>query len=273
MIKFLDGDAINAKIIETIKQADEYLLLISPFIKLSQKIKTEIEYLVTIKPEVEIEIVFGKNSDNPIKSLSANDLDFLKTLPNIRISYVQELHAKIYCSEDRLMLSSMNLHEYSQANNFEAAFVIENGKFMSGILNNSSNQAWDDALEFVNKIIAKSTLVFSRGDVYKKTFLGFMEELSGSEKEDNSSDFFKINKPQFINNTNTAYCIRTGVSIPFNIKMPYSETAYKSWQRYANEEYKEKFCHFSGEKSDNETSFKSPILKKNWRAAKNKFGF
>lgn len=26
MIKFLDGDAINAKIIETIKQADEYQL-------------------------------------------------------------------------------------------------------------------------------------------------------------------------------------------------------------------------------------------------------
>lgn len=39
MIKFLDGDAINAKIIETIKQADDYLLLISPFIKLTERIK------------------------------------------------------------------------------------------------------------------------------------------------------------------------------------------------------------------------------------------
>lgn len=254
MIKFLDGDAINAKIIETIKQADEYLLLISPYIKLTERIKSEISYLVSYKPDVEIEVVFGKNSDNPIKSLNATDLDFLKTLPNIRISYVQELHAKIYCSEDRLMLTSMNLHQFSQANNYEAAFVIEGGKFMSGLLNNSSNQAWAEALDFVNKIISKSILVYSRGYVYKTTFLGFMEELTGSEKEDNSDDFFKKNKPKLINNPNNGFCIRTGVTIPFNIKKPYSDTAFKSWQRFANEDYKEKFCHFSGEKCEGETS-------------------
>lgn len=273
MIKFLDGDAINAKIIETIKQADEYLLLISPFIKLTERIKSEINYLVSNKPDVIIEVVFGKNSDNPIKSLNANDLGFLKSLPNISISYVQDLHAKIYCSEDRLMLTSMNLHEFSQANNYEAAFVIEDGKFMSGLLNNSSNQAWKDALEFVDKIISKSTLVFSRGDVYKSRFFGFLEEVVGSEKEDNSADFFKKSKPKVFNNTNNGHCIRTGVTIPFNIKKPYSDVAFKSWQRFANEDYKEKYCHFSGEKCDGETSLKQPILKKNWRDAKVKFGF
>ena len=36
-------------------------------------------------------------------------------------------------------------------------------------------------------------------------------------------------------------------------------------------DYLEKYCHFSGEPSNGETSFNKPILKKNWKKAKAKF--
>lgn len=50
-----------------------------------------------------------------------------------------------------------------------------------------------------------------------------------------------------------------------------SYDAYKSWNKYNDPEYAEKFCHFSGEPSKGETSVSGPILKKNWQKAKSAF--
>ena len=69
------------------------------------------------------------------------------------------------------------------------------------------------------------------------------------------------------------YCIRTGVEIPFDTEKPLSINAYKSWEKFKNDEYAEKYCHFSGEPSNGETSFKKPVLKKNWSKAKKIHGF
>ncbi|MEY4894695.1 MAG: hypothetical protein RL751_1515, partial [Bacteroidota bacterium] len=68
------------------------------------------------------------------------------------------------------------------------------------------------------------------------------------------------------------FCIRTGMKIPFNLKMPFSQNSFKSWSQYKKDDYPEKYCHFTGEKSDGKTSFAKPILIKNWQQAKETFG-
>lgn len=70
---------------------------------------------------------------------------------------------------------------------------------------------------------------------------------------------------KFLTKPSAGYCIRTGVEIPFNPKMPFSEDACKIWVKFKDEEYKENYCHYSGEPSNGETSFRRPILRKNWR--------
>jgi phosphatidylserine/phosphatidylglycerophosphate/cardiolipin synthase-like enzyme len=272
MIKFLDGDAINAKISETIRDADEYLKIICPYIKLTEKIKFDLRHLANDKPKVTIDFVFGKNEDNQTKSLNPNDLDFLKSLGNIRIGYVKDLHAKIYCSEDRLILTSMNLHEFSQAHNHEAAFMIEDSGSILPLLNNKAFTAWEEAHNFVKKIIQNSQPVYQKGKVYEINWLGLSNKIIQQFDEDNSEMFFKSNNTVSIQASN-GFCIRTGTSIPFNLKAPYCNAAYKSWKRFSNENYKEQYCHYSGEASNGETSLKSPILKKNWKEAKSKFSF
>lgn len=67
------------------------------------------------------------------------------------------------------------------------------------------------------------------------------------------------------------YCIRKGVKIPFDIKKPMCTEALKSWNKYKDENYPEKYCHFTGEVSNKKTSFKNPILRKNWNLAKKKY--
>ena len=46
------------------------------------------------------------------------------------------------------------------------------------------------------------------------------------------------------------------------------DTAFQSWKKFSNNEYPEKYCHFSGELSNGETTFSRPILRKNWTKAK-----
>lgn len=58
------------------------------------------------------------------------------------------------------------------------------------------------------------------------------------------------------------YCIRTGVEISFNPKEPLSIDAWKVWNQYRDENFPEKYCHKTGEKSNGKTSMATPILEK-----------
>lgn len=56
------------------------------------------------------------------------------------------------------------------------------------------------------------------------------------------------------------YCIRTGVTIPFNPNRPFSYDAYRRWAEFGNDDYPERFCHLSGRPSHGHTSMRNPIL-------------
>ncbi|WP_347159070.1 hypothetical protein [Pontibacter chitinilyticus] len=79
---------------------------------------------------------------------------------------------------------------------------------------------------------------------------------------------YKAPKPAPQKDFEPGYCIRTGVKIEFNPERPLSYQAFKSWNQFGNEDYEERFCHYSGEPSNGETSVSRPILRKNWKKAK-----
>tara|TARA_R110000744_G_scaffold290016_1_gene400811 strand:- start:2708 stop:3619 length:912 start_codon:yes stop_codon:yes gene_type:complete len=58
----------------------------------------------------------------------------------------------------------------------------------------------------------------------------------------------------------TGYCIRTGEEISFNPQRPFCYKAYKSWAKFENYDFPEKYCHKTGKPSNGETSMASPIL-------------
>lgn len=282
-IRFIADNEINTELEYLIRDADDYLLLISPYIKLHPRLKSD---LLNKKEnfELKIVVVFGKNENELQKSLSKEDFEFFQQFPNIEIKHSSRLHAKYYASEDRAIFTSMNLYDFSQSNNIEVGIMIDvKGKLASigdRLLNNYDPE--QDANAYFEAVIDQADLMFDKKPKFKSKMLGLSEEYLGSEVlTDKMSEIYQLLKPNAIgfkdfsdtNQEHSAFCIRTGISIPFNIKKPYSENSFKSWERFGNENYKEKFCHFSGEESNGETCFKSPILKKNWRAAKGKFGF
>lgn len=111
MSKFLNTSATNYFLEELIKEASERLILISPFLKLNDRIKQLLEDKDRLK--IDVRVVYGKNELQP------EEINWLKELTYVRTSFCKNLHAKCYLNEESCIVTSMNLYEFSQINNNE----------------------------------------------------------------------------------------------------------------------------------------------------------
>lgn len=289
MAIFLTSNELNTALESIFEYADEHLILISPYIKLHDRYSSVLK-TKKVNYNLKITVVFGKNEDDFSKSMKQDDFNFFKDFPNIEIRYEKRLHAKYYANESSAILTSMNLYNFSQDNNIEAG-VLTNRKGILGSLTNNlvSNVTGQDTLEnqtayYFERVIEQADLLFLKVPKFESTMLGLSKRYTTSVIEtDKLSDFFnnkiksdtfkkeKFVPTQSVNRQPTnqmGFCIRTGVQIPFNQKHPMSDTAFQNWKKVSNNEYAEKYCHFSGEQTNGETTFSRPILRKNWTKAK-----
>ncbi|MDO8813157.1 MAG: phospholipase D family protein, partial [Gallionella sp.] len=92
MAKFLNTSATNYFLEELIKDAKDRLILISPFLKLNDRIKELLSDKNRLK--IDVRIVYGKSELQP------EEINWLKELTYIRTSFCKNLHAKCYMNED-----------------------------------------------------------------------------------------------------------------------------------------------------------------------------
>ncbi len=111
MAKFLNTSATNYYLEELIKSASDRLILISPFLKLNDRIKELLEDKDRLK--IDVRIVYGKSELQPTEISWLNKLSFVRT------SFCKNLHAKCYINERSCIITSLNLYEFSQVNNNE----------------------------------------------------------------------------------------------------------------------------------------------------------
>ena len=117
MAKFLNTSATNYFLEELIKSTNDKLILISPFLKLNNRIKELLEDKNRLK--IDIRIVYGKSE------LKNDEVNWLKELDYIRTSFCENLHAKCYMNEKMAIVTSMNLYDFSQVNNNEMGILIK----------------------------------------------------------------------------------------------------------------------------------------------------
>ncbi len=241
MAKFLNTRKAVSEIEELIKNAGEKLILISPYLKLSKDFRELLAYRNS-KDKITT-VVFGKQELNP------DEMKFLQGLRFVILKYNEDLHAKCYVNDDKMIITSLNLYSFSMANNKEMGVLIEKN-------DPADKTLFEEAYKEVDYISGTSQR-FEFGTAK----IPFIKQTGDNKQTNKISD-----KP-------TGYCIRTGVEIPFNVEKPMSYEAYKVWSQFGDPDYPEKFCHFSGEPSNGETSVSKPILKKNWKKAKEIFDF
>lgn len=228
MAEFLPTTEISAAIERVIRQAEKELFLISAYVY------PRVIYLQRLKDAakrgVQITFIFGK------KRMDEKVFALFKEVPNLKIYYLHELHAKCFVNEREAIVTSLNLLNGSEEKNREMGVRLDH---------NTDMIAYRECISEVESILAVADLVFSSSNVSKP---------KSSEK------FLASPKP--------GYCIRTGVEIPFNIEVPY---AIKRWKDERNRSRTENYCHFSGEPSNGETNLERPILRKNWKKAQKTF--
>ncbi len=243
MAKFLNTKKSVSEIEDLIKDAGQTLILISPYLKLSKDFKELLSYRNS-KDKITT-VIFGKVELNP------DEMKFLESLQFVILKYKDDLHAKCYMNDEKMIITSLNLYDFSMNNNKEMGVLIEKS-------HPNDHDLFEEAFKEVDYINTtsqrfayktQSTPQIPTSDVVSKEN---GKSKSTAKKSENGKGF----------------CIRTKAEIPFNIEKPLSAEAFKSWSKYSDPEYSEKFCHFSGEASNGETFVSRPILKKNWKKAK-----
>lgn len=243
MAKFINTRKAVSEIEDLIKNAGERLILVSPYLKLSKDFKELLTYRNS-KDKITT-VIFGKQELNP------DEMKFLQGLRFVILKYNEDLHAKCYVNDDKMVITSLNLYEFSMANNKEMGVLIDKNDPADG-------QLFEDAfkeVDYINQTSQRFELNAPKPAFTKHT--------------NNNSVKEQYDTPQ--NKGRNGYCIRTGVEIPFNVDKPLSYDAFKKWNEFGDPYYPEKFCHFSGEASNGETCVSRPILKKNWKKAKEIF--
>ena len=117
MVEFLTTAGVNYHLEELIKQSNERLVLISPYLRLSTRIRDLLEDKNRMK--IDIRVVYGKSELRP------DENKWLESMTWIRTSYCANLHAKCYMSERAALITSMNLYEFSQQNNLEMGVLVD----------------------------------------------------------------------------------------------------------------------------------------------------
>lgn len=117
MAKFLNTTGTSYHLEELIKNASERLILISPYLQFSDRIKELLEDKNRLK--IDVRIVYGKTELKPA------EIGWLKELDYIRTSFCKNLHAKCYLNEEVAIITSLNLYEFSQVNNNEMGVLID----------------------------------------------------------------------------------------------------------------------------------------------------
>ena len=128
--------ATNYFLEEMIKGASDRLILISPFLKLNDRMKELLADKNRLK--IDVRIVYGKSELQP------QEIEWLRSLTFIRTSFCKNLHAKCYMNEQMCIVTSLNLYEFSQINNNEMGILIRRDE---------DGQLYKDAYEEAQRII------------------------------------------------------------------------------------------------------------------------
>lgn len=167
MAKFLNTSATNYFLEEMIKEASDRLILISPFLKLNDRMKELLADKNRLK--IDVRIVYGKSELHP------QEIEWLRGLTYIRTSFCKNLHAKCYMNENMCIVTSLNLYEFSQVNNNEMGVLIQRS---------DDGQLYKDAYEEAQRIIRISDEVrISLERVPTEADAGTAEEERNSDDE------------------------------------------------------------------------------------------
>ena len=221
MVQFLTTAGVNNAIETIIRKANKKLVLVSPYLQLSQIF---LERLQNADKRVEeIVFIYGKNQ------LNDEDWDKITQLQKLKLFSYENLHAKCYYNDTMMVITSMNLYEHSIHNNREMGILVTHD-------NEKDSEIYNEALCEIQEIINNAENMLPDRIEQEET------KIENNEEEEEITQ-------------ENGYCLRCREYIALNLDKPYCLDCYKTWKKFGNPTYLEFYCHQCGQ------NYKSTINK------------
>jgi phosphatidylserine/phosphatidylglycerophosphate/cardiolipin synthase-like enzyme len=201
-VQFLTTKQVSGEVERVVREAEQFITLITPYIRIPDI------FVVRLKAAqdkgVKVRLVLGKVEAKP------DEEDKLRYLDRTEVYFLENLHAKCYLNENRAIVTSMNLHQFSEANNREMGIAV---------LRREDGPVYDEVKAEADQI-ARDAVVYFRDD----------------QRAAASGDA-------------PGYCVHCGRSIDFDPDKPLCRECYREWSRRSNSDYTEDYCHSCGDRA------------------------
>jgi hypothetical protein len=172
-------------------------------------------------------IVYGKQElDNTVRKQ-------LSRLDHLTLRFLEKLHAKCYYNETRMIISSLNLYDFSEGN-FEMGILIDA---------QYDPDVYAAAKEHAELIINTSHALKPEKESVRET----------------AKPYVPI--PNLPTSAASGHCIRCGKATPFDREKPYCKECFQKWNK--DLDYKENYCHCCGEAA--QVKFEYPLCRSCYR--------
>ncbi|MDV0446694.1 hypothetical protein MsAg5_05440 [Methanosarcinaceae archaeon Ag5] len=243
MARILDTQNCSAEISNLLNGAEKEIIFVTPYLKISPSFQGH--FVFAGSKNISMTIIY--RDDNPAeKELERlNEEKKLLKNSNVKLRKTKNLHAKCYMNESAAILTSMNLYQFSQENNYELGILVKKGE---------DEELYNQIRQEIQKIYS-----LSQPDEYstpKKVTIEKKAPAKAAPPEKSEGGFFSF-ITKILSPDTRYYCIRCRQKISETDGHSLCGNCYREWSRYKNSNYTEKYCLICGEKAN--TTYNRPL--------------
>lgn len=236
MAEIVSAKGTGHKVEQIIQGARTELILISPYLRLDDTYMQELKRALDRK--VSVKFVFRE------EDLKKPESEKLRSLTGLQLFSLPRLHAKCYYNEQRMVITSMNLHESSEVNNREIGVFIDRTE---------DQRLYADAVEQARSILESAKPLPRHAP--EPTYASPLSRTGKGKRSPVGAFIHGFTKGIL----NGAYCIRCATRIPLNAERPLCDSCYREWAKWKNEDYEEEHCHQCGK--ERKTTMAKPLCR------------
>lgn len=243
-IQVVTDDAVSSSALALIREANEYVVLVSPYNALWTHLKNEITF--AIRRGARVTAVY-----NPGGHAHGDGVEWLLD-PGAAVYKLPNLHAKLCLNESSALLSTMNLVGPSSRNSMDVGMLVRGGAAYTSLrdyaarLVNLGERVKRPSETDAPADADRSVPLPDRGD---GSIRGALDRI----KAEFPREALKVGKTLL----RRGHCVRCQKVVGYAPSAPLCERHHAEWNRYKNPHYGERFCHKCGAPSP--TSYAKPL--------------
>ena len=243
-VQVVTDDAVSSSALALIREANEYVVLVSPYNALWTHLKNEIT--LAIRRGARVTAVY-----NPGGHARGDGVEWLLDA-GAAVYKLPNLHAKLCLNESSALLSTMNLVGPSSRNSMDVGMLVRGGDAYTSL------QKYAARLVNLGERVEQASESDAPADAGQRdpspvrsdgSIRGALDRIRAKFPR----EAWKVGKTLL----RRGHCVRCQKIVGYAPSAPLCDRCYAEWNRYKNPHYGERFCHKCGEPS--QTSYARPL--------------